>query len=315
MNKKPVVLVIDDEPLNIFTLSQILGDEFTILAGNGGPEGIKIAREMRPDIVLLDIVMPGMYGFEVLVALQEHHETKNIPVIFITAEQNLQREEQGLYLGATDYITKPFTSHIIKIRIRNQLKIHAQLKLVKDLAIADPVTGIFARDHFVALLDEELQRSARTQLPLGFAIFNVDDFARYNDVYGKQKCDDLLFFLSQVVTSLPMRPGDRVARWGSDEFVLMLPNTSSEGTRKVADDIRIAIYERSRDEDNGFPDGVTVSVGVHSIIPPLSDDFTPTFNADMLIACASVALSYAKKSGKNVSYTYQEAALRANSKE
>ena len=298
MTKKYTVLVIDDDPLNIVTLSQILSDEFTVLAGKGGINGIETAKNMLPDIILLDVVMPDMNGFEVITALKTDDYTKNIPIIFVTANDNLQSEEQGLYLGAADYINKPFTSRIVKLRIRNQLRIIEQLKLIQELTVPDPLSGVFAPKYFNSILDEELHRAARTKTTMGFIIFNMDNFQAYSDERGYELGDDLLRRLTGVIANRVTSPGNKAVRWGDDEFVIMLPGTNFDDTLKIAEDVRklIQVYSSSISQTN---EEITASAGVHVAAPVLNEKYLLDFTVDQLIAETLEALAEAKATDKN----------------
>ena len=299
MKKKHSVLVIDDEPLNIFTLSQILGDEFIVLVGNGPAEGIETAKRMLPDIILLDVVMPGMNGFEVLGALQNDSYTKNIPVIFVTGKSDLQGEEQGLYLGAVDFIHKPYTGHIVKLRIRNQLKILTQMRMIQELTAPNPLSGKFARKYFISMIDEELHRAARAGTTLGFAIFNVDNYSIFNGMYGYGQGEMLMHNLTEMVQSRLARPGDKAVRWGGDEFVLMLPETNMDGVLKVADDIRKIVEGYRYEIVPGETTSVTVSAGISAVQPKLNTSYLLEYSVEELISDTTEALKTAKAEGKN----------------
>lgn len=127
------ILLVDDDTLNISALTHLLNDEFNVIAERSGRRSVDLAKEAQPDVILLDIVMPDMNGFEVIKALKEDEATRDIPVIFITGLNNTKDEEQGLILGAADYINKPFSAYIVKLRIRNQLQISEQIRIIQEL--------------------------------------------------------------------------------------------------------------------------------------------------------------------------------------
>jgi len=136
-NEKDSILIVDDENANIFALSQILGQEFTVYAAKNGQDAIETAKEHLPDLILLDILMPEMDGYEVLSRLKKIKETQAIPVIFVTALAEDENEEWGMVLGAADYISKPFSPEIVKLRVRNQMKILDQIKMIKQSSIVE----------------------------------------------------------------------------------------------------------------------------------------------------------------------------------
>ena len=131
--KRFTILIVDDVRSNIIALSDILRPEYTVLAAKDGPSALEVAKSSHPDLILLDIIMPGLSGFEVLTELKNFDTTKNIPVIFITGQDDNQYEEKGLLLGAADYIIKPFHSSTVKLRVRTHLKIIEQARTIEQL--------------------------------------------------------------------------------------------------------------------------------------------------------------------------------------
>jgi len=127
---KDKILIIDDEKSNILYLNNILGEDYEIFTARNGPDAISLAEEFLPDLILLDIIMPGMDGYDVFEALKESDVTRDIPVIFITGLSGIDSEAKGLSLGASDYITKPFNDDVVRLRVKNQMKIVAQMKTI-----------------------------------------------------------------------------------------------------------------------------------------------------------------------------------------
>ncbi|MCL2809015.1 MAG: hybrid sensor histidine kinase/response regulator [Treponema sp.] len=134
-DKKYSILIVDDESANISTLKTILNSEYTIYASINGEEAIEAVEEFMPDVILLDIIMPGMDGYEIITALKKSEKTKDIPVIFITGLDSADAEEKGLALGAADYITKPFHTAIVKIRVKNQINLIERFRIEHDLNV------------------------------------------------------------------------------------------------------------------------------------------------------------------------------------
>lgn len=152
------ILIVDDERSNIVVLSHILRPSYVVLAAKDGPTAIDIAKSKNPDLILLDIVMPGMSGFEVLAELKKNNLTMNIPVIFITGIDNNESEEKGLSLGAVDYITKPFHNSIVKLRVKTHQKIIEQMHTIERLGMIDALTNIPNRRSFDNQLSVEWNR-------------------------------------------------------------------------------------------------------------------------------------------------------------
>lgn len=151
-NFKHSVLIIDDDFLNITALTYLLSDEFNVFTERSSRKSIEVAKEVKPDIILLDVVMPDMNGFEVITTLKKDEATKDIPVIFVTGLNNTRDEEQGLTLGAVDYVTKPYSSYIIKLRIKNQLQIFNQKHVVHELSNCN---GLEVKKESILIIDDD----------------------------------------------------------------------------------------------------------------------------------------------------------------
>ncbi len=134
--EKNTLLIVDDEHVNIKILNNILGKDYTIHVAGDGISALEKAIEFLPDLILLDIIMPGIDGYEVLAKLKNCEETKDIPVIYISGLNHIEEEEKGLSLGAVDYIIKPFSAAIIKLRVGHQIQIINQMRKIKQLASA-----------------------------------------------------------------------------------------------------------------------------------------------------------------------------------
>lgn len=303
METRASILLIDDDELNILTLQKILNDEFIVFSETSGAKGVESAKLLQPDVILLDIVMPEMNGFEVITLLQADNLTKNIPVIFVTGFGDLQSEEQALYLGAVDFINKPFTSHVVKLRIRNQLRILRYVRMGEQLSQARLQLGNFARKSFIANVDDELNRCARISKSVALVLINLDDFSMYNEKYGRESGEILLLDMQNVIGSRVTRPGDKMSRWIDDEFIVLLPNTNEDGTRIVADDILRIIAMHTLDPSNGYHEGITASAGLHIVSPKLNDRYILEYSVNEFLADARLALQAAKANGKNTMAT------------
>jgi len=200
MNKTDMnsVLIIDDETANIIALTNILSPEYEVYAAKNGADAIKIAKESLPDVILLDILMPDMDGYEVISLLKSSEDTRSIPVIFISGLGSEKDEEKGLLLGASDYITKPFNATIVKLRVQNQIQYSSQFNIVKALSLMDELTGLFNRRGFDSRLRLEWNRARREQAPVSLMMIDIDHFKKYNDSYGHTQGDVALQTVAKI---------------------------------------------------------------------------------------------------------------------
>ena len=261
------ILVVDDEKLNIVTLAEFLKPQFEIIVAVDGASALEVAETQMPDLILLDVIMPDMNGFEVLAKLKYSAVTINIPVIFITELNNARDEEKGLLLGAVDYITKPFSKSVVKARINTHLKIAEYIQTIEKLCMIDVLTGLPNRRGFDSMFENELGRAHREKLPLGIIMFDIDRFKLYNDTYGHPQGDVLLKSIASVLKGTVNRAADSSSRWGGEEFIVLLPNTDKEGTEKIAEQIRVNIKQTFVPYVDGVNTSVTVSLGAISLIP------------------------------------------------
>lgn len=292
-NERNTVLIVDDETLNISALTHILSPLYTIYVSKDGDSAVASAVEQKPDVILLDVIMPNKSGFDVIVELKENEETKDIPVIFITGLTQKSNEEKGLNLGAVDYIHKPFNEAIVKLRVQNQVQIVNQMRTIQRLSMTDFLTGAANRRHFNLRLDQEWNRAIRDSTNLSLLLLDVDDFKNINDTYGHLFGDAVLQNISENIKLCLKRPMDLVARWGGEEFAVLLPSTPMEGATMVAEEIRTAIAQRDYPAPELGDVHVTASIGIDSTSPSanvLLHDF---------INGVDKALYKAKQSGKN----------------
>ena len=290
---KKTVLIIDDARFNVLVLEQILSPEYAVYTQNGGPEGIKAAKEILPDIILLDIVMPEMDGFEVISALKNSDITKGIPIIFITGLNDDIAEEKGLTLGAVDYITKPFSPTVVKLRVKNQMKILEQMRIIESLSLTDQLTGLPNRRSCDVQFATEWSRALRERTPLSILLIDVDRFKDYNDTHGHHQGDVALQIVAVTLRRTLQRAIDFVGRWGGEEFIALLPNTDAKGAEEVAEKIRKCIEDMEIPSPNKSASKVTVSIGINTLVDGMSD------TTDNFFLGADTALYAAKNSGRN----------------
>ena len=288
------ILAVDDDRFNLRVLTDILKTNYTVISAGCGEDALKIAHDNQPDLILLDIVMPGMDGFEVLKELKGGDATRNIPVICITGLKNVQDEERGFFLGAVDYITKPFQNSIVKARVATHLQIVRHIRTIERLGMIDVLTDLPNRRSFEKQIGAEWGRAAREKTWLSLLMIDVDKFKVYNDTYGHPQGDLLLQSVARVFASTLRRSTDHAARIGGEEFAVILPDTDLQGASKIAEDIRCNVerHEVPCRDDNSIT-SVTVSIGVTSIVPTLEGSISDFFTT------SDKALYTAKNEGRN----------------
>ena len=287
------ILIIDDEKPDLLYLNSLLSDDYSIFVAKDGSEAIEKANELLPDLILLDILMPGMNGYEAFALLKSSEKTREIPVIFITGLSSNEDEGKGLALGAADYITKPFNEAIVKLRVGNQLRMINQMRAIERLSMMDQLTEIANRRSFDQRLDAEWRRAVRDKQPITLMMIDVDKFKVYNDTYGHQQGDVVLREIAGILTKNLKRPADFAARWGGEEFVVLLPATGAEGALTIAELIRKNVEETAIPCHDGATTRVTVSIGVNTKIPTQNDSIHE------FVSKADAALYAAKEAGRN----------------
>lgn len=291
--EKYKILVVDDQMINIMSLAQILSPEHEVIVAADGENAIEIAVKHIPDLILLDIIMPDMDGYEVLAKLRDLDGTKDIPVIFITGLTNTEYEEKGLMMGAVDYITKPFQSTIVKARVKTHLKIVSYVRTIERLCMIDTLTELSNRRGFEYKINSEWMRAVKDKLPLSILMIDVDRFKMYNDTHGHQQGDLLLQELANVFVQTLERPADFASRWGGEEFAVLMPETELNCALCIAEQIRRNTERKVINCPDGRETSVTISIGVNSISP------SPDDTIGMFISTADKALYMAKNSGRN----------------
>ena len=261
--RRPRLLVVDDQALNVQALYQAFSADHQVLMATGGEQALALCASKQPDLVLLDVVMPGMDGHEVCRRLKADPATRDIPVIFVTAHSDEAAETFGLELGAVDFISKPINPKIVRARVSTHLTLKAQSDMLRQWVYVDGLTGAFNRRYFDERLKSEWGRAARFGTPLSVILLDVDYFKRYNDRYGHQDGDDCLRRIATTLVSGLKRPGDFFARYGGEEFVCLLPDTGLEGALQLAAQLGRQVFEQGiAHADSSAAPVVTVSAGV-----------------------------------------------------
>lgn len=260
---KPRLLVVDDQPINIQVMHQIFNGHYQVFMATKGAQALDFCRRTPPDLVLLDVVMPEMDGFEVCSALKADPATRDIPVIFVTAHTESAQETRGIEAGAVDFITKPVNPAVVRARVKAQLTLKFQSDLMRKLVFLDGLTSVFNRRYFDQQLSIEIARAIRAQAPMALIMLDVDFFKRYNDHYGHQAGDDCLREVALTLKESLRRPADLVARYGGEEFACILPDTGFVDAMKIASELEANVRLKNIPHaDSAVASVVTISLGV-----------------------------------------------------
>jgi len=295
MDEAGRILIVDDERYNIKVLTDLLREDHKIMAAKSGEQALKAAqRSHPPDLILLDIMMPGMDGYEVCRRLKADSRTMHIPVIFVTALDAAEDESKGLEMGAVDYITKPFNPVIVKARVRIHIQLKRKTDLLDRIASIDGLTEIPNRRGFDATLEKEIRRAARDGSLLSLIMMDIDLFKAYNDLYGHAAGDACLRRVAKAVAADLKRGSDFAARYGGEEFAIILPGTGMAGAMRIAEAVRRAVAALNIPHAaSDVAAHVSLSLGVATASV---DQKTSPVD---LITAADAALYQAKKSGRN----------------
>jgi diguanylate cyclase (GGDEF)-like protein len=295
MHAQANILVVDDSPENLQVISAVLKQDYRVKVAINGERALALATSAEPpDLILLDVMMPGMDGYEVCARLKQNPVTARIPVLFVSSRDDEEDEARGLSLGAIDYIVKPIRPSIVQARVRNHIELKRSRDLLEQLTTQDHLTGISNRRRFDDSLAQEWQRAAREQTPLSLVAIDIDHFKAYNDHYGHPQGDQCLIQVARALATCVTRPTDLVARCGGEEFAGLLPSTDSTGAARLAGQMRAAIeaeaLEHARSPTHPH---VTISLGVATVVPQAEE------SAQLLVDLADAALYEAKGAGRN----------------
>jgi diguanylate cyclase (GGDEF)-like protein len=299
-SNQSLVLIVDDEPDIRKVLRLYLEEEgYQIVEAPNGTEALTIFQQLRPSLVLLDILMPDMDGFEFCTKLQSVDGSNHTPVLIITVLEDQRSIDRAFEAGVMDYVIKPFHWPLLRLRVRRlieQYKLQQQLVAANSelqrLVNVDDLTQVANRRRFEEYLSLEWQRSAREQQPLSFILCDVDAFKSYNDTYGHLMGDRCLVEIAKAIKDIVQRPADLVTRYGGEEFAVILPNTNVNGAAYLAEKICFAVRQLAIPHRNSqVSSHITVSAGLSTVIPE------PVSSFEEIIAAADKALYQAKTAG------------------
>lgn len=287
------ILIVDDSCLQAAQLKAILEDEYDITVAQTAEDGLRLASIENFSLILLDVIMPGMDGFELLKRLQEEIVTQNVPVILITSLSDVKNEQYGLILGAVDYITKPFSPLIVKARVNTHIKLYNYRRQVEYQSRTDQLTGIPNRRQHDLYSITKWNEAARLQVPFSVCMLDIDKFKAYNDTFGHPAGDKVIAAVAKTVSSYLKRSTDFFARYGGEEFVAFLMGDSAEKAFEYMKKIRQAIEDLHMEHAPSVSPWVTVSIGGATVIPRTENSY------DMHLKLADAMLYDAKKFGRN----------------
>lgn len=289
--QRPLILVVEDDEDARMVLTELLRPRYDVDAVGDGETALKRAAELNPDLVLLDLFLPGMDGFGALTGLRRNAKTADTPVIFLSAQGDAETKSQGLSLGAADYLAKPFSEQELMARVDRTLKLTAQKEHFRALAQTDGLTGLPNFRSFHARLEEEVSRAHRYGHPLACAMVDLDGLKEINDRLGHAAGNRAIVALADAVRE-ELRDTDFAARYGGDEFVVLLPQTNENQGAQFAERLRRRLVEAS--EQAGLP--VRGSIGVAAVS---ADELDSPEAAEDLLRRADEALYKAKRSGRD----------------
>ena len=282
------ILVVDDNPLNLRMLADWLASEhYVVSTAADGFEALEKITADRPDIVLLDVVMPELNGFEVCRRIKADPTMADIPVIMVTALSDVDDLVRGFNAGAEDFVTKPFNFDALMARVRSQLRRKQHYERIAEAALVDPLTCAFNRRYFDAHAPRMAARCRAARNPVAVLMIDVDNLKQINDARGHSAGDRALKEVVDRVTSA-LRPSDLVARVGGDEFVVVMPETDPDAALHIAERLRSRIGDTPVE---GV--AVTVSIGAAASRPDEEEELDATLQR------ADAALYEAKRNGGN----------------
>jgi len=285
MDEKKTILVVDDTKENIHMLIGLLGDDYNVMAAKSGKAALEIVNEEKIDLILLDIMMPEMNGYEVCELLKSQTATKDIPILFITAKTDEDSIEKAYDVGGIDYVTKPFKPKELLARIHTHLKLSETLQTLEYMATKDSMTGIYNRRKFF-----ELSEVLFAQTDNLFAVMiDIDKFKNINDTYGHPFGDIIIKSLTQTISNII--PNEAVfGRLGGEEFAILFENGSLDEAKEKVEEIRVAIENL----ENMYDERVVK----FSISNGIAQKY-PSDTIDTLLKRSDEALYDAKETGRN----------------
>ncbi len=283
------LLIIDDSLFIQQIVQKSLADQALQLEfASTGEEGLRLAVDHQPDVVLLDVEMPDPNGFEICRRMKANEATKHIPIVFLTSHTGTEEKVKGLDLGALDYVTKPFKPAELCARVRSALRVKFMQDILAEKAMIDGLTGLWNRRYLEQRIDQEMSLAIRENGRFSLVMVDIDHFKSINDSHGHPFGDDMLRVVARELLD-GIRKEDTVCRFGGEEFAMLLPRVGTAGAAVLADRVRSAIHSLEI-EHRGSQVKLSASFGVAE---------STALSATTLVEAADQALYRAKKLGRN----------------
>lgn len=286
------IFVVEDDKKDIeFLQTTLAKKQYEVIHAPDGKTAFTMLEKTQPDIIILDLLLPDMDGFEICKRLRSEERFLSIPILFFTSSMNMDNKLLGLQLGASDFLNKGCDERELLLRLRNLLRYKKQYDEMVRLSVIDSLTHVYNRRYFQHRLMDEFERGRRYDREFCCIIIAVDNFKNVNDTHGHPVGDDVLKNVAAILRR-NTRATDVLCRYVGDEFGLLLPETNFPGAFVTAERVR-SIVEKTNFSKTDNPVKVTLSFGVSSLIEggPLG--------MDELVAQADVALYRAKRGGRN----------------
>jgi len=297
------ILLVDDQPIIAAAIKQMLQDDqdFELHHCEKGTDAIRMATELKPTVILQDLVMPDMDGFQLVQYYQQLDATKDIPIIVLSSKDEAESKAKAFEKGANDYLVKLPNKIELLARLRyhnrtsiERMELRIALQELARISTTDALTNIANRRSFDDTFASEWKRAIRNKLPLSIALMDIDFFKQYNDNYGHQEGDECLIQVGECLKDNVQRPSDLAARYGGEEFIVLFPETECKGASSIAESLRQKIAELNiKHEFSSAAKHITVSIGVATITPH------PDSSPEILLKEADTNLYKAKDSGRN----------------
>jgi len=266
---RPKILLCDDQPINIRLANALLKGDYEIFMATSGLQAIELSEKVMPDLILMDVNMPGLNGYDTCERLKQNTLTLGIPVIFLTGLKSEEDEVKAFEVGGVDFISKPINGTVLKARVLTHLTLKLQSDFYRNIAVTDSLTGLFNRRKFDSELAEKWELCKRSGQAMSLLLIDIDHFKNYNDHYGHQAGDHCLAEVAHAIRSNFHRSYDCVARYGGEEFACILPMASREQAIKLAQDVCDSVIRlqlpHARSEASTW---VSLSIGVATMTAP-----------------------------------------------
>lgn len=294
MTLKHTVLAVDDCPENLDLIKTTLEPHYHVKVALGGELALQVADAWQPDLILLDIMLDDIDGYEVCRRLKSSDKSRHIPIIFLTSKASESDEIRGFSTGCNDYITKPFSPCIVLTRVKTHIQLKVKTDLLEKLASLDSLTEIPNRRAFDRAFERQFNQAKRSQIPLSLLMIDIDCFKQYNDYYGHPTGDECLKRVATILMQLTLRTEDLVARLGGEEFAILLPNTDATGATLRAEQYRESVENlKIPHASSSLYPLITISIGVATVTAQRTE------NIQRLLQAADNALYQAKTQGRN----------------